>query len=103
MAYCCVGSISAADWAEIKKLCKQMQDMIDQKFRDLDAGQLQIIKDRITALENSLAAVETAATLRRDAGEVAQARRLAEEAERTARAELEMSHTAKRELEAALQ
>lgn len=59
MAYCCVGSISAADWAEIKKLCKQMQDMIDQKFRDLDAGQLQIIKDRITALENSLAAVET--------------------------------------------
>lgn len=59
MAYCCVGSMSAADWAEIKKLCKQMQDMIDQKFRDLDAGQLQIIKDRITALENSLAAVET--------------------------------------------
>ena len=59
MAYCCVGSMSAADWAEIKKLCKQMQDMIDQKFRDLDAGQLQIIKDRLTALENSLAAVET--------------------------------------------
>lgn len=59
MAYCCVGSISAADWAQIKKLCKEMQDMIDQKFRDLDAGQLQIIKDRLTALENSLAAVET--------------------------------------------
>lgn len=59
MAYCCVGSMSAADWAEIKKLCKQMQDMIDQKFRDLDAGQLQIIKDRLTALENGLAAVET--------------------------------------------
>ena len=59
MAYCCVGSMSAADWAKIKKLCKEMQDMIDQKFRDLDAGQLQIIKDRLTALENSLAAVET--------------------------------------------
>ena len=59
MAYCAVGSISAADWAAIKKLCKQMQDMIDERFRELDAGQLQILKDRLTALENSLAAVET--------------------------------------------
>lgn len=59
MAYCCVGSISTADWAEIKKLCKQMQDMIDQKFRDLDAGQLQIIKDRLVALEHAVTAIET--------------------------------------------
>lgn len=59
MAYCAVGSISSADWAEIKKLCKQMQGMIDERFRELDAGQLQILKDRLTALENSLAAVET--------------------------------------------
>ena len=59
MGYCCTGSMSAADWAEIKKMCKNMQNLIDQKFRDLDSGSLQAIKDRLTALENALAAVET--------------------------------------------
>lgn len=59
MAYCCIGNISPAEWAEIHKLCKKMQDIINQKFRDLDAGQLQIIKDRLTALENTVTAIET--------------------------------------------
>lgn len=59
MGYCCIGNLSPADWAEIHKLCKKMQDMIDQKFHDLDAGQLQIIKDRLTALEHAVTAIET--------------------------------------------
>lgn len=59
MAYCCVGSMSAADWAEIKKLCKQMQDMIDERFKNLDTGAIKLIRERISALSNAVAAFET--------------------------------------------
>lgn len=59
MAYCAVGSMSPADWAQIKKLCKQMQDIIDQKIKDLDTGSIKVLKERVAALENAVAAIDT--------------------------------------------
>ena len=59
MAYCALGSMSAADWHEIKKLCKQMQDMIDERFKNLDTGAMKLIRDRIVALNDAFAAFET--------------------------------------------
>ncbi len=58
MAYCATGSISVADWNEIKKLCKQMQDLIDEKFRQLDSGAIQTLKSKMTTLETSIDAVK---------------------------------------------
>lgn len=58
MAYCAIGSMSAADWAEIKKLCKQMQDMIDEKFAELDSGEIAAIKQQLITLSNGLSALE---------------------------------------------
>jgi len=58
MAYCATGSISVADWNEIKKLCKQMQDMIDERFRHLDSGAIQTLKSKMTTLETSIDAVK---------------------------------------------
>ena len=58
MAYCATGSISVADWNEIKKLCKQMQDMIDERFRQLDSGSIQTLKSKMTTLETSIDAVK---------------------------------------------
>ena len=59
MGYCAVGSMSSIDWAQIKKLCKQMQDIIDQKIKDLDPGSIKVLKERVTALENAVAAIDT--------------------------------------------
>lgn len=59
MGYCAVGSMRPADWAQIKKLCKQMQDIIDQKIKDLDTGSIKVLKERVTALENAVAAIDT--------------------------------------------
>lgn len=54
MAYCATGSISIADWAEIKKLCKQMQDMIDARFRQLDTDTMQNLKSKLSTFETSI-------------------------------------------------
>jgi hypothetical protein len=59
MAWCALGSMSAADWNEIKKLCKQMQDMIDERFKNLDTGAIKLIRERISALSSAVAAFET--------------------------------------------
>lgn len=58
MAYCAVGSISNADWAEIKKLCKQLRDEIDERFRQLDTESIQQLKEQVAAVEVSINALE---------------------------------------------
>ena len=37
MGVCCVGNMSQADWAEIKKLCRVMRKEFDKKLDELDA------------------------------------------------------------------
>ena len=37
MGVCCVGNMSQADWAEIKKLCRAMRKEFDKKLDELDA------------------------------------------------------------------
>lgn len=58
MAYCAIGTSDAVTWAELKKLCKQMQDMIDERFRNLDTGAIKLLRDKITALENTVSAIQ---------------------------------------------
>lgn len=61
MAYCCVGNMSQADWAEIKKLCKAMHKEFDDKMSALEAKleseiaalsteEIQVIKNQIQTL-----------------------------------------------------
>lgn len=58
MAYCAIGTSDAVTWAELKKLCKQMQDMIDERFRNLDTGAIKLLSDKIAALENTVSAIQ---------------------------------------------
>lgn len=61
MGYCCVGNMSQADWAEIKKLCSAMRKDFNKKLDDLEtklegeiqalsAGDIQTIKNQLQAL-----------------------------------------------------
>lgn len=61
MAYCCVGSMSQADWEQIKKMCKAMHKEFDAKMsaleaklegeiQELNVEQIQILKNQIQAL-----------------------------------------------------
>lgn len=61
MAYCALGSMSNADWTEIKKLCAAMRKEMDAKLtaletkleaeiENLDASQIQVIKNQLQAL-----------------------------------------------------
>lgn len=70
MAYCAVGSMSSADWAEIKKLCSKMRKEFDQKLDTLeaqleseiaalDAGKIQTILNQINALNIQMQALIT--------------------------------------------
>lgn len=58
MGYCAVGSMSSADWNDIRKMLKKFSAEVDEKFKQLDSSQLKIIKDRITALEQSVDALQ---------------------------------------------
>lgn len=68
MAYCALGSMSNADWAEIKKLCNQVKkefnaklDALEQQLESeiaaLDAGKIQTIINQINALSLQMQAV----------------------------------------------
>lgn len=61
MGYCAVGSMSPADWAEIKKLCNQvkkdfnekldaLERQLESEIAALDAGKIQTIINQINAL-----------------------------------------------------
>lgn len=61
MAYCCVGNMSQADWAEIKKLCKAMHKEFDEKMAALEAkleGEIQELNvEQIQTLKNQIQAL----------------------------------------------
>lgn len=68
MGYCAVGSMSSADWAEIKKLCKQVQkefndkltvleQQLESEIAALDTGKIQTIINQINALNLQLQTV----------------------------------------------
>ena len=58
MAYCAVSSITAADWHEIRKLCKEIQDYVDKKLEELDSDSLDVLKENIKALQEKMTDVE---------------------------------------------
>lgn len=62
MAYCAVSSMTAADWNEIRKLCKELRDYTDKKFDELDDGSLQTIKDSLELVQRKVSALEMTAT-----------------------------------------
>lgn len=68
MGYCAVGSMSSADWAEIKKLCNQLKKEFNEKLdtlerqleselATLDAGKIQTIINQINALNIQMQSV----------------------------------------------
>jgi hypothetical protein len=68
MGYCAVGSMSSADWAEIKKLCRQMKKELNEKLETLerqleseiaalDTGKIQTIINQLNALNIQMQAV----------------------------------------------
>ena len=68
MGHCAVGSMSSADWSEIKKLCNQVKkefndklDSLERQFESkiaaLDAGKIQTIINQINALNLQMQAV----------------------------------------------
>lgn len=70
MGYCCIGNMSQADWAEIKKLCSAMRKEFNKKLDDLDtklegeiqelsAGEIQTIKNQLQALAIQVNALVT--------------------------------------------
>lgn len=68
MGHCAVGSMSSADWSEIKKLCNQVKkefneklDTLEQQLESeiaaLDAGKVQTIINKINTLNLQMQAV----------------------------------------------
>lgn len=68
MGYCAVGSMSPADWAEIKKLCNQVKKEFNEKLdalerqleseiAALDAGKIQTIINQVNALNIQMQSV----------------------------------------------
>jgi len=50
--------LKAVNWTELKKLCKQMQDMVDEKFKNLDTGAIRLLRDKVNAVENTISAIQ---------------------------------------------
>lgn len=61
MAYYCVGSMSQADWEQIKKMCKAMHKEFDSKMSALEAkleGEIQELNvEQIQTLKNQIQAL----------------------------------------------
>ena len=68
MGHCAVGSMSSADWSEIKKLCSQLKKEFNEKLDTLerqleseiaalDTGKIQTIINQINALNLQMQAV----------------------------------------------
>lgn len=58
MGYCCQGSEDYVTWNELKKKCAEMQKLIDQKFKDLDDGEIRLLKTQIAAINSTIASIE---------------------------------------------
>ena len=68
MGHCAVGSMSSADWPEIKKLCNQvkkgfnekldtLERQLESEIAALDAGKVQTIINKINTLNLQMQAV----------------------------------------------
>lgn len=58
MGYCCQGSEDYVTWNELKKKCAEMSKLIDQKFKDLDDGEIRLLKTQIAAINSTIASIE---------------------------------------------
>ena len=58
MGYCCQGSEDYVTWNELKKKCAEMSKLIDQKFKDLDDGEIRLLKTQIAAINSTIAGIE---------------------------------------------
>lgn len=57
MGYCCQGSEDYVTWNELKKKCVEMQKLIDQKFKDLDDGEIKLLKTQIAAINSTISGI----------------------------------------------
>jgi len=58
MGYCCQGSEEYVTYKDLKKKCAEMSKMIDQKFKDLDDGEIKLLKTQIAAINSTLAGID---------------------------------------------
>ena len=57
MGYCCQGGEDYVTWSELKKKCAEMSKLIDEKFKELDDGEIKIIKTQIATLTTTINSV----------------------------------------------
>ena len=61
MGYCAVGSMSSADWAKIKKLCRQVQKEFNEKLdaleQQLESEIASLSTDKIQTIINQISAL----------------------------------------------
>ena len=58
MGYCCQGSEEYVTYKDLKKKCAEMSKLIDQKFKDLDDGEIRLLKTQIAAINSTLAGID---------------------------------------------
>ena len=66
MGYCCQGSEDYVTWNELKKKCAEMSKLIDQKFKDLDDGEIKLLKTQIAAINSTIASIEQEQSIQND-------------------------------------
>ena len=57
MGYCCQGSEDYVTWNELKKKCAEMSKLIDKKFKDLDDGEIKLLKTQIAAINSTISGI----------------------------------------------
>ena len=57
MGYCCQGSEDYVTWNELKKKCAEMSKLIDQKVKDLDDGEIKLLKTQIAAINSTISGI----------------------------------------------
>ena len=58
MGYCCQGSEDYVTFNDLKKKCAEMSKLIDQKFKDLDDGEIKLLKTQIATINSTLAGID---------------------------------------------
>lgn len=57
MGYCCQGSEEYVTFKDLKKKCTEMSKLIDQKFKDLDDGEIKLLKTQIAAINSTISGI----------------------------------------------
>lgn len=58
MGYCCQGSEEYVTFNDLKKKCSEMSKLIDRKFKDLDDGEIKLLKTQVAAINSTLAGID---------------------------------------------